>query len=59
MLGIIISFEEEVYTVNEADGEITVSVAVLSGVLYGDVVVTMDTRDGNAKSKCDDLHSNK
>ena len=33
LLGLIISFEEEVYTVNEADGEVTVSVALLSGVL--------------------------
>ena len=51
MLGLIISFEEEVYTVNEADGEVTVSVAVLSGVLSSDVVVRMDTKDGNAKGE--------
>ena len=54
LLGLIISFEEEVYTVNEADGEVTVSVALLSGVLSSDVVVRMDTKDGNAKGE--DLH---
>ena len=55
MLDVIISFEEAVYTVNEADGEVTVSVAVLSGVISSDVVVRMDTKDGNAKGE--DLHS--
>ena len=56
MLGVIISFEEAVYTVNEADGKVTVSVAVLSGVLSSDVVVRMDTKDGNANGESEDLH---
>lgn len=44
-----IGFEETQYTVNESFGEVTVSVAVLSGDLSSDVVVRLDTTERSAE----------
>ena len=44
-----IGYEETLYTIDESAGEVTVSVAVLSGSLSSDVVVQLVTRDGSAR----------
>ena len=49
-----IGFEETLYTVREDEGTVEVDVAVLSGTLSSDVVVTMVTSDADAEGK---LHS--
>ena len=49
-----IGFEETLYTVREGDGTVEVNVAVLSGGLSSNVVVTLVTQDAEAAGK---LHS--
>ena len=44
-----IGFEESLYTVREGDGTVEVYVAVLSGGLSGDVVVTLATSDADGE----------
>ena len=46
-----IGFEETLYTVSEDDGTAVVNVAVLSGTLSSDVVVTLETSDDDAAGK--------
>lgn len=47
----MIGFERTVYTVDENDGEVVVSVAVLEGEVTGDVVVQFTTPSGSARCK--------
>ena len=49
--GVRIGFEETLYTVREGDRTAVVKVAVLSGTLSSDVVVTLEKRV-TYKSKC-------
>ena len=45
---VVIGFLEEVYTVNESDGQVVVTVAVLGGQLSRTVEVELLTQDGSA-----------
>ena len=53
-----IGFEEILYMVNEADGQVVLSVAVLSGQLSSDVLIRINTADNSAvgKFRANDLH---
>ena len=54
-----IGFEEILYMVNEADGQVVLSVAVLSGQLSSDVLIRINTEDNSAVGKFRDngLHT--
>ena len=47
--GVVIGFEQMLYTVNEAAGSINVGVVVRNGQLRRSVVVTVSTEDGTAQ----------
>ena len=49
----IIGFRPEVYTVDENEGEVLLTVEVISGVLTQDVTLTYTTEDGSATSSGD------
>ena len=49
----IIGFRPEVYAVDESDGEVVLTVEVISGVLTEEVTLTYTTEDGSATSPGD------
>ena len=48
MYAVVLGFENEVYTVNEGDGEVEVCVSVLSGAPQRSVIVSLCTENNNA-----------
>ena len=50
--GVVIGFEQPLYTVSEDAGSINVGVVVRNGQLRRSVVVTVSTEDGTAQGTC-------
>ena len=47
--GIVIGFLQTKYILDEAVGTVVLEVGVVSGNLYSDVVIRLDTLDGSAR----------
>ena len=47
----VIGFERNLYSVDEATGQIVLGIAVLSGELSGDVIINLETADGTAQGR--------
>jgi hypothetical protein len=50
-IDVVIGFNPDQYIVDESDGSVNFTVAILSGELAFDVVVEFFTEDGNAEGK--------
>lgn len=48
---VVIGFERTLYDVSENDGQATIDVVLVNGILRRPVVVTVSTRDGTALSE--------
>ena len=46
-----IGFEEVLYTVNEGTGQVGLGVAVLSGTLSSNIVLSLETADNTAQGR--------
>ena len=46
-----IGFEEVLYTVNEGTGQVELGVAVLSGALSSNIVLSLETADNTAQGR--------
>jgi hypothetical protein len=51
IIDVVIGFSPDQYTVDESDGSVTYTVALLSDELAFDVVVEFFTEDGSAEGK--------
>jgi hypothetical protein len=51
IIDVVIGFNPDQYTVDESDGSVNFTVAVLSGELAFDVVVKFFTEDGSAEGR--------